>query len=146
MSLSVGQRLGELTVVARMGEGTHAHIYKVVDDSGSEAALKVLQVADAMDQERLQREGFALSRILHPNVVQLYDVLDVEGRPALLLQLIEDVIFDHDASIQLDPFRHFLSVLLRFDLLGETLFPQLFVLYGASRVEAMVRDGEVLLR
>ncbi len=57
------------------------------------------------------------------------------------LQFIQYVIFDHDSRIQLDAFRHFLSVLLRFDLLGETLFPQLFVLYGVEDNESMLRPS-----
>lgn len=57
------------------------------------------------------------------------------------VQFIQYVIFDHDSRIQLDAFRHFLSVLLRFDLLGETLFPQLFVLYGVEDNESMVRPS-----
>ena len=57
------------------------------------------------------------------------------------LQFIQFVIFDHDRSIDLESHREFLSLLLRFDLLGETLFPQLFVLYGVQRNESLVRPS-----
>jgi hypothetical protein len=57
------------------------------------------------------------------------------------LQFIQFVIFDHEPAIDLDAHREFLSLLLRFDLLGETLFPQLFVLYGVQESESLVRPS-----
>jgi hypothetical protein len=57
------------------------------------------------------------------------------------LQFIQFVIFDHDRAIDLNAHREFLSLLLRFDLLGETLFPQLFVLYGLQDSESMLRPS-----
>jgi serine/threonine protein kinase len=86
--LQKGQRLGELTVVAPIGEGSHAAIYKVRHDDGTRAALKVLHTTDPIARERLAREGKALAGLKHPNVVQLYGSLEVDGRPALLMELV----------------------------------------------------------
>jgi hypothetical protein len=57
------------------------------------------------------------------------------------VQFIQLVILDHERAIDLDPTRQFLSVLLRFDLRGETLFPQLFVLYGTNENESLIRPS-----
>lgn len=57
------------------------------------------------------------------------------------LQFIQLVVFDHTRAIEVDPHREFLSLLLRFDLGGETLFPQLFVLYGVQETESMWRPS-----
>jgi len=88
MSLQSGQRLGELTVVGLLGEGSHAAIYKVRHDDGSRAALKVLHTTDPVAVERLAREGRALAGVKHPNVVQMYGSREVDGRPALLMELV----------------------------------------------------------
>jgi serine/threonine-protein kinase len=88
MALREGQRLGELTVVAPIGEGSHAAIYKVRHDDGTRAALKVLHTTDPVAKERLAREGRALAELKHPNVVQLFGSLEVDARPALLMELV----------------------------------------------------------
>jgi eukaryotic-like serine/threonine-protein kinase len=88
MSLEVGARLGDLTVVAGIGEGSHAAIYKVRHDDGSRAALKVLHTVEPVAKERLLREGRALGTLHHPNVVQLYRAMEVDDRPALLMELV----------------------------------------------------------
>jgi len=69
--------------------------------------------------------------------------LDWNGWEPLFLnvQLIQYVIFDHDRTIQLERFRQFLSLLLRFDLLNETVFPQLFVLYGTNQDDTLIRPS-----
>jgi hypothetical protein len=56
-------------------------------------------------------------------------------------QLIQFVILDHEGAIDSPAHREFLSVLFRFDLLGERLFPQLFVLYGVQKNESMIRPS-----
>lgn len=57
------------------------------------------------------------------------------------VQFIQFVIFDHDRAIDLNAHREFVSLLLRFDFLAETLFPQFFVLYGVQDTEAMLRPS-----
>ena len=55
-------------------------------------ALKMLLAgahARPQDRERFQREAEAVARLRHPNVVQIYDVGDSEGRPYFTMELVE---------------------------------------------------------
>ena len=55
-------------------------------------ALKMLLAgpyAEPADRERFQREAQAVAALCHPNVVQVYDVGDVEGRPYFTMELVE---------------------------------------------------------
>jgi serine/threonine-protein kinase len=55
-------------------------------------ALKMLLAgayAEPADRERLQREAEAIAALGHPNIVQVHDVGDVEGRPYFTMELVE---------------------------------------------------------
>ncbi len=55
-------------------------------------ALKMLLAgayAEPADRERFQREAEAVAALRHPNVVQLYDAGDVDGRPYFTMELVE---------------------------------------------------------
>jgi eukaryotic-like serine/threonine-protein kinase len=41
------------------------------------------------ERERLQREAEAVAKLRHPNIVQIYDVGDVDGRPYFTMELVE---------------------------------------------------------
>jgi len=52
-------------------------------------ALKVLRQQPAPDErERLRREAEALAGLRHPNVVQIYEAGEVDGRPFLALEFV----------------------------------------------------------
>ncbi len=57
------------------------------------------------------------------------------------VQLIQFVIVDHDRAIDFPAHREFVSALFRADLLGQRLFPQLFVLYGVQKHESLIRPS-----
>jgi serine/threonine-protein kinase len=55
-------------------------------------ALKMLLAgayAEPAERERLQREAQAVAALGHPNIVQVHDVGDVEGRPYFTMELVE---------------------------------------------------------
>ena len=57
------------------------------------------------------------------------------------LQWIQLDVLDYDSKISVDHSRNFLSFLFRFDLLQDTLFPQLFLLYGLNDSDSMIRPS-----
>ncbi len=57
---------------------------------GREVAIKTIRDAgDASARERFFREARAAASLSHPNVCQLYDIGDEEGRPFLVMELLE---------------------------------------------------------
>ena len=89
MTLSRGSIVdGDLEVRKRVGEGSHAVIYRVALPGGGPAALKVLHTREPTAVKRLLREGEALRAIRHTNVVQCLRTLEVDGHPALLMEYV----------------------------------------------------------
>ena len=56
---------------------------------GTPHALKVLTVPSRQVRRRLVEEGRLQATLRHPNIVSVTDVIDVEGAPGLLMELIE---------------------------------------------------------
>ncbi|HSJ58856.1 MAG TPA: serine/threonine-protein kinase, partial [Anaerolineae bacterium] len=77
-----GKRLGNYRVLAALGQGGMAKVYKGYQPLLDRyVALKVLAPHFATDEEfraRFQREAAAIARLRHTNVVQVYD-FGVEG-------------------------------------------------------------------
>lgn len=83
---------GRYEVLAPLGRGGMGAVYRVLDrKDGAERALKVLH-ATAEDEHaivRFRREIEILSRIRHPNVVQIFDFGVDEGRMFFTAELVE---------------------------------------------------------
>ncbi len=71
-----GQQLGPYLLVARLGGGAMATVYRAVDQrSGRAVAIKVLRPdADNVMRERFRREAETHSNLNHPHIVQILDV------------------------------------------------------------------------
>jgi tRNA A-37 threonylcarbamoyl transferase component Bud32 len=72
-----GKRLGNYRVIAALGHGGMAKVYKGYQPLLDRyVAIKVLAPRFATDEEfraRFQREAAAIARLRHPNIVQVYD-------------------------------------------------------------------------
>ena len=71
-----------------MGEVYLAHDDKL----GRQVAIKMLPAAFATDPERLtrfEREAKLLASLNHPNIAAIYEIVESDGVPALILELIE---------------------------------------------------------
>ncbi|MGW6268366.1 serine/threonine-protein kinase [Streptomyces sp. NPDC055060] len=99
----VGRLLaGRYRVTARLGRGGMGVVWRAVDEVlGREVAVKELRTyTDAAGPEladlrvRMQREARAAARVRHPGVVAVHDVAEVDGRPLIVMELVEGPSLD----------------------------------------------------
>ena len=77
---------------AEIGSGAIATVREVVAQGGARFAAKVLHARherDAGARARFEREAELSSGLVHPNIVRVFGVRAVEGRTALLMELVE---------------------------------------------------------
>jgi serine/threonine-protein kinase len=87
--LQPGTQLERYTVQALIGQGGMAMVYRVRHDQlGTLHAMKVLTVASHTIRQRLLQEGRVQAALAHPNVVSVTDVVDVDGSPGLVMELV----------------------------------------------------------
>jgi serine/threonine protein kinase len=88
--MTPGTHIDRYEVVRLLGEGGMARVYLVEHRTlKTQHALKVLNHTHPSVRERLIQEGQLQARLRHPNIVAVTDVLEVEGQPALLMELVE---------------------------------------------------------
>jgi serine/threonine protein kinase len=91
--LAEGSRFGVYLVGPCIGEGGMARIYRAEHEGlQRQVALKVLldgHGRDADGHERFLREARIAAAIKHPNVVNIFDVGVHQGRPYLVMELLE---------------------------------------------------------
>jgi serine/threonine protein kinase len=93
MSLTAGTQLGPYEVVNSLGAGGMGEVYRARDPRlHREVAIKVLRdavVDGAGPSDRFQREALAASSLSHPHICAVYDVGETNGRPFLVMELVE---------------------------------------------------------
>lgn len=85
--------VGRYEVQGELGAGGFATVYRAYDPKlDRHVALKILHphhAHDAATRERFVREGRALARVRHPNIVQIHDAGDTEYSAYLAMELVE---------------------------------------------------------
>lgn len=92
MALPAGTQLGPYQILAPIGAGGMGEVYQARDTRlERDVAIKVLPDAFASDtaRDRFQREARAASALSHPNICAVYDVGESEGRPFLVMELLD---------------------------------------------------------
>jgi hypothetical protein len=93
MSLSPGTRLGPYEIVAPLGAGGMGEVFRAKDPRlGREVAIKVLPAELAHDADRLRRfevEARSASSLNHANLLTVFELGEVDGRPYLVTELLE---------------------------------------------------------
>ena len=88
-----GESLAHYTIGDKLGEGGMGAVYRAVDGKlGREVAIKVLPEMLVGDEERLarfQREARMLASLNHPNIAAIYGIEEADGKPFLVLELVE---------------------------------------------------------
>ena len=90
----LGQRLGKYLLTAFLGKGGMAVVYRAVSGkdlkTGEHVAVKVLSaVEDEQTIQRFHREVKICQKLIHPNIVSLYDWGKDEDLIYLAMELIE---------------------------------------------------------
>ena len=89
----VGLRLGDYQLLRKLGRGGMADVYAARHlKLARDVAIKVLRSDLARDQDylsRFRREARAAAKLNHPNIVQVYDVGDVDSHHFIAQELID---------------------------------------------------------
>ena len=92
MTLEAGTRLGHYRIIALLGRGGMADVYRAEDERlGREVALKALPPEFARDPERIERferEVRAAAKLTHPNIVTVYEYGVGEEHPFYTMALL----------------------------------------------------------
>ncbi|MGK5693881.1 protein kinase domain-containing protein, partial [Streptomyces sp. URMC 128] len=93
---------GRYRVTAQLGRGGMGVVWKAVDEVlGREVAVKELRTyTDTAGPElaalrlRMQREARAAARVRHPGVIAVHDIAEVDGRPLIVMELVDGPSLD----------------------------------------------------
>jgi serine/threonine protein kinase len=94
----VGKRIGHYRVLARLGRGGMGEVYRARDEQLERlVALKVISPELGGGPEhaaRMLQEARAVSALNHPGVVTLYDYVELDGVPCLVMELVDGISFE----------------------------------------------------
>ena len=87
----IGARIATYDIVAALGHGRRGVVYRAFDTTRRRTvALKVMSnVGTDDDRDRLLREARLATRLIHPNICAIDDVVDVEGVVCIVMEYVE---------------------------------------------------------
>jgi serine/threonine protein kinase/tetratricopeptide (TPR) repeat protein len=92
MSLATGDRIDRYEILGLLGSGGMGEVYKAYDNRLQRViALKILAAEKVADDERKRRflvEAQAASRLNHPNIVAIYDILEENGACFIAMEYV----------------------------------------------------------
>ncbi len=102
------ERVGRYEILAELGRGATGQVYRARDPEIDRlVAVKVLTPSAGADpqevqawRERFRREARAAGRLTHPNIVAIHDVGEDDGRPFLVMELVEGEPLDQRLRAQ----------------------------------------------
>src|SRR5713226_9677441 len=85
------ERIGPYRILRKIGEGGMGVVFAAEDERlRRQVAIKTIRDAgDSSARERFFREARAAASLSHPNVCQLFDIGDEDGKPFLVMELLE---------------------------------------------------------
>ncbi len=90
-------RIGRFEILAELGHGAMGTVYKARDPQLDRiVAIKTLRVNLGLSPEQLAaytrrfyQEAMAAGRLSHPNIVAVYDVVEIEDTPYIVMEYVE---------------------------------------------------------
>ncbi len=103
------ERIGRYRVTGRVGKGAMGVVYSAYDEvMGREVAIKVLMAdleGDPTMRARFYREAQAAGRLLHRNIITVFDIGEDDGRAFIVMELLKGRTlpdFIRSARVQLE--------------------------------------------
>jgi eukaryotic-like serine/threonine-protein kinase len=87
----VSDHVGPYKILRKLGEGGMGVVF-VAEDERLHRAVAIKMIRDAGDssaRERFFREARAAASLNHPNICQLFDIGEEDGKPFLVMELLE---------------------------------------------------------
>ncbi|MBK7145120.1 MAG: protein kinase [Xanthomonadales bacterium] len=98
----LGERVGSVRLEGFLGEGGMGRVYRGFDEKLQRAvAVKTIRLEHSFGREtrtRFRREALALSRLNHPAICQIHDLIETGHADYLVLELVDGVTLRRHAQ------------------------------------------------
>jgi predicted ATPase len=91
-ALSPGSNLGPYLIESKVGAGGMGEVFRASDTRlARKVAIKAIRTgrSNGLSETRLLEEARAASALNHPNIITVYDVGSVDGRPYIVMEWID---------------------------------------------------------
>jgi predicted Ser/Thr protein kinase len=102
-------KIPDYRVVGELGRGAMGVVYRAVQESlDRPVAIKVISAGEHATPEQRRRfrtEALAIARLQHPNIIQVYAVGDTDGRPYIVMEMVDGSSLTNQLGGKPRPFR-----------------------------------------
>jgi serine/threonine protein kinase len=112
------ERIGRYRVTDRIGRGAMGVVYSGRDErTGRAVALKVMMAdleGDAETRERFSREANVAGKMVHRNVINVYEMGEEDGRLYMVMELLDgETLGDYMKRVGQLPLEHALDLMMQ---------------------------------
>ena len=92
--MAKGQKIGNYTLLERLGLGGMGDVWLAVDELGRNVAIKMMPggvLVSEKEKQRFIREAQVLSQFQHQNIRRIYSVENLDNKPCLIMEYEQGV-------------------------------------------------------